>query len=640
MAIDPSSIQMLGMILDRRDRRDEMAADRGHDMTMMGLQSAQRNLENQIQMNFQRQRDVESQIFGLRHSLSEAGVDVSGFGSDSRLKDMSERIAGSLTEQRDQLLDIRDMQINELETLHSMTSAFSRGAEVALGVDPVFDDNLNVDPTSEFGRFRGALGNTDDMINLFRERGVSDIPNDPRIQQAFARGASTIFRDLSGALEEESARVRVQADRDQMRMNRLAEANIHGQQLATRMELSNMFEDNYADLLTGDVLQLTDPDMKSGDREAILDNMQERLIKGSESFTNQVALSSNIDLNILDDEVKAINERLNAGETISEEDRRKQQQHNYFTQVANGFASHGMNHITNLTMNPEAFAGSIERSIRELESALEEHGTFENVVANMAIDPGDLSNILGFVGNPFVATTIGGGFQKLNSIMNNIKAKDALMSHRDFSVATQKALDAMSEERGINVGLSLRNAMTDRMFPGSLGLEDGNDEESTGRIREWWNRMRGVGVQEESDMPEDASESASFEETFRDYDPDRMPIEDVADFLDSGLVQPLSKAKDAWVKSNVVALDAIFDRIKKVHERSSQDSEMNANYRRARNTLRQIKSGELSDEDLNRAIKDFEEAAVKIDPDSLSEYNVLRGRAFRRMLDEYKQMRQ
>ena len=452
------SLQILSMILNKKQASNESAKQRGHEITMGNILAAERNLENQLQRNFQRQQNTESQIANLRSNLSARGIK---FGEDSQLGDMTDRIEGSLVEQRDQLKNITSMQENELRSLEDMQSSYSRGATFAQSTTGgvTFDENFNVEPTSDFGRYRGSVGNNDQLLSMFQEKGVQ-VGESAREKTAFAQGASQIFADTDRLLDSEAKRASIRSQNAQRDAAALSEHVNAGQLFNNRQEAKERLKPDLTGNMFGLALELANSETDQSRRDDILDMMSEEFSRGSQSFTTQVANLAGVDLKSLDED---------SAEGI------------YFAQVEQSFAEKAHEHVSNITTNQEAVINSLEGSLKELDKAFKDYDTLEEIIKNRKISPSDLGNILGFAGNPYISPTFATGFDNLNDIMSRMKARENLDSYDNETRAYEMARKALRDEDVIKAGNELRSAISRNMVKSlEKGKGEGNQSPETG----------------------------------------------------------------------------------------------------------------------------------------------------------------
>jgi hypothetical protein len=475
MAIDPQSLQILGMVLDRQERRQGAAAQRGHEMNMTNLNFAQRNLENQINMNFQRQQNAQAQLDTLRSHFAEIGL-KDKFGNDSQLSEMSERIEGSLIEQSDQLDNIVDLQTEELATLRNVRSAFTRGSRVASTFDATFDEDFNLDPYSDFGAVRRAVGNEDELARILEERDI-EIGTDPRERHAFIQGVSEQVRDKSGLIEREMMKSRAIAERRAADLRELELGNADLENFRSRMEAAEEIAPDVTKHIGSGLLILTDPEASDSDKRDARKNIDSVLRSGAYSVTEQIASMSGVDIDELN-ELEIESQRKGSTVTLSEEQKKTAR---FYRDMEQSYQENAFKHINNLLSNSEAFVGSIQGSWKELERAFEEPGvnTIEDVIAGNLIAPSDLGNIFAFVANPYLNDTMGVGFQSLNDIISRTIAQRELRENMHPSTAAQKATDAFRNRKAVQMGDRFRTFASENLFP-ELGDGDGDPDPGTG----------------------------------------------------------------------------------------------------------------------------------------------------------------
>lgn len=439
MAIDPQSIQLLSMIVDRQDRQNEFAARRGHDITMTKMQTAQRNLESQLVAQAEMFARDNERLFQLQNQLAESGVDVENFGVDSQAREMFEDREMNLSDRINAVSDLSNETANQLGTLLGAKSAIVRGVDFARGIEPVFDEDFNIDPESDLGRLRGA-GNNDDIIKIAKQMGYSEFGDSAIEREAFARGVSGAVNDVTGLIQEESARMQAIATRNQIKAQRANEDLNRVNLMNATANLAQHYQNDFQDLMTPSILELTSED---ADVEELLSERGDLHQQQADFFLRSLFDMSGIDVE---------DENYNT----------------YASEIAKTFGENVITQEQALISNQSSFEGMIFDAYSELREAIKEEGSLENVLKNQAVNPKVLSTVFSFVTNPRMNVTVGGGFEKLDEIYKNVTAQRAL-KRKNTAVALDEIPNIYKDESLKSISQRYQGMMNERYF----GMQEG-----------------------------------------------------------------------------------------------------------------------------------------------------------------------
>lgn len=402
MAFDQRGLQTLALILENQRRKVEPAAQRGHEMEMMNLQTNQMRLEGDIEdARFERTRLME-QEGRLQENLSQFGITSPGFDSEQMklLADTSMSLRGKA----EGLAEIANAKHEHLQQLRGMQSAAFAGFNYASKLAPEFvvHEGEVMERENRYSQLFGAINDpTGDVTSLLGDQleGFESVSQ----RDSFIKGVETAMRDRS--------------ERNQLQQNAIEHAHLQKADIDRDLRL------------------LMDQDDRRGRTYEAFHEMADRYkqrqndlsIDIFNNFMTTIAASMGIDeaelTRRMRDERKEIREEFNQAVHVSAmkfaedalqrsgflnavPDDKKEEQAEFFRNAfVTAYAKDAFNLIDAYVTNHASVTETITRSLSAFKDKVDKFGTVEEAIRSGELQPQDLAKVSAFFNHPHIFTS-------------------------------------------------------------------------------------------------------------------------------------------------------------------------------------------------------------------------------------------
>lgn len=422
MSINPQSLQILGMVLDRQQRTQEGAAARGHDISMANLDAEQRMMEMDLNIRHEERRDLRHQIAQWNDQLAQMGVkfDETEFGHDSQSNEMIERVGNSLQERTEALDGMISEKEGRLKTLRDAGAMITRGEEFGLGFVPEFDeDGMQIDNvfstlSQSINRGEG-LGFEEELMRLEGTDFLQDENISATERSAFIQGVRRTVQDRERFLTEQAHAREGLAFARQMQRDEAAIDLDEEARTMRRFEFLDQHKDKQVDIRRN--AMVAPVGLASANISAL---------SGSTERRDQSSLKEQREQ--IEAVLGAYGQDYGIGVSnwiFNNTDINQESSEGFGNAVALAYMQAGSNFTEMANVNHENARTEMEGALRTFKNAIEGEESIASAIANEKLQPETLGTVLAIVANPFTFAGFDSGFEFADIMMSSMVTEDA-----------------------------------------------------------------------------------------------------------------------------------------------------------------------------------------------------------------------